>query len=126
VRLVQRLLACLLVLLVVGESSGLARAFSQKSAVSCCCGSHWAARPCRCPDCPASARKRTVTPSGDHLLADHDCDGAGSDDATVLSVVAVVMAQPSAARAPGPVAALRGATVLVRSGRAVEVDRPPP
>jgi hypothetical protein len=127
VRLARRIFAVAIVLLLVGESSGLARAFGAGSTIDCCCGPHSTARPCRCPDCPVSSRRTLhAAPTGDHLFADHGCDGAGADEAGVLAVLALPLSAPPATAGPrfaGFVAAL---AVLVRSGRALEVDRPPP
>jgi hypothetical protein len=64
--------------------------------------------------------------TGDHLLAGHDCDGASSDDPGVLSVVALALVLPPSTVMPSPVEACSAPAVLTRSGRAVEVDRPPP
>ena len=126
-RLAYRFLAVAIVLLLVGESSGLARAFGPGSTIDCCCGPHSTARPCRCPDCPVSSRRTLhAAPAGDHLFADHGCDGAGADEAGVLSVLALPFAPPPATAAPRVAGFVAALPVLIRSGRALEVDRPPP
>jgi hypothetical protein len=127
VRLAYRALAIAIVLLLVGESSGLARAFGRGSTIDCCCGPHSTARPCRCPDCPVSARRTLrAAPAGDHLLADHGCDGAGADEAGVLTVLALPLGAPPATAGPRFAGFVTAPSVLVRSGRALELDRPPP
>jgi hypothetical protein len=127
VRLAHRLLAVAIVLLLAGESSGLARAFGPGSSITCCCGPHSTARPCRCPDCPVSTRRTLhAAPPGDHLFADHGCDGAGADDPGVLTVLALPLTTPPATAGPRFAGVVATPALVIRSGRALEVDRPPP
>jgi len=125
-RALRSLLACALALLLVGEASGVARAFGRGASVACCCGAHFAARPCPCPDCPSSTQRAlTRAPSGARVDAGHACDGAGSDPAGVLQVLATLPAAPALAAAP----AARPSVLVRRAeprGRIVELDRPPP
>src|SRR4051812_36518695 len=100
-RLVRRVLALLLVLAVIGETSGVARAFGPGSTVHCCCGTHASARPCPCPDCPVTLHRAAPHDIGDaQLAAGRDCNGSTSDDAGVLSVLAVVADTMFAVAAP--------------------------
>lgn len=110
----------------IGESSGLARAFGPGSTIACCCGTHWTARRCRCPDCPVVARGRQRPAAGDRFAAEHDCDGAGNVDPGVLTVSALPVAAAPPSAAPPFAGALPPPAIPVRPGRAVDVDRPPP
>ncbi|HSN31816.1 MAG TPA: hypothetical protein VLU41_03960 [Ideonella sp.] len=126
-RLVRRTLVVLLVLVVVGETSGVARAFGPSATVHCCCGVHASARPCRCPDCPVALRRALRHDLGAaQLLATHDCDGNDGGDPGVLHVVAIAPRVPAAAAAPSPMDALAFAAPSPLRGRAVDVGRPPP
>lgn len=117
--------ACLLVLVVAVETSGLARAIGPSATVHCCCGPHASARPCDCPDCPATLRRAAHHDLGAaRLTADH-CDGHSASEPGVLRVLAVVtplvlLAAPE----------LRGffafAPPSPLGGRAVDIGRPPP
>jgi len=85
------------------------------------------ARTPRCPDCPVSLRRKPqLAPHDDHLYSERDCDGAHSDDPGALNVLALPVAAPPATAAPRVSGFVVTPTVLVRSGRALEVDRPPP
>jgi hypothetical protein len=128
VRLVRRVLVCLLVLVVLGETSGVARAIGPTETVHCCCGSHAAARPCPCPDCPVTLRRAAPHDIGNpQLTAARDCSGGGdAGDPGVLAVRAIAPALFSALAAPHP---RRFAYVAVASPfrtRAVDIGRPPP
>ena len=126
-RLVRRLLVCLLVLVVVGETSGVARAFGPGATVHCCCGAHASARPCPCPDCPVALRRAARHDIGDaRLAAAHDCSGASAEEAGVLSVLAVAPRAPLAVATIDPVRLAYTATASPLRSRAVDVGRPPP
>jgi hypothetical protein len=123
----RRILACLLALIVLGELSGVARAFGPGATVHCCCGAHASARPCPCPDCPAGVgragrRHRPATPP---VLDGRNCDGSHADDAGVLQVLAALPALPMLAALPVrrrddlPIP-------LALHGRAPDPTRPPP
>jgi hypothetical protein len=127
VRPVQRLFACVLVLLVIGESSGVARAFGLSSDVTCCCGTHASARPCGCRACPAAPHRHRLAAEGDQLTATHDCDGGGHAAAPgVLAVRALPPTLVAVVDLPALVGLIARATPLCRAGRAVDVGRPPP
>jgi hypothetical protein len=127
VRLVRRVLVLLLVLVVVGETSGVARAFGPGSSVHCCCGTHAAARPCPCPDCPVTLHRAPTRDEGDaRLAAGRDCDGASADDVGVLRVLAVAPRTIFAFAAPDPIGAADVTAPTPLRGRAVDVGRPPP
>ncbi|MGZ3439085.1 MAG: hypothetical protein ACXVDD_06205 [Polyangia bacterium] len=127
VRLCRRVLVLLLVLVVVGETSGVARAFGPGSSVHCCCGTHAAARPCPCPDCPVTLHRAPPRDEGDaRLAAGRDCSGATADDAGVLTVLAVAPRPLFAVAAPELVGAAYVAAPTPLRGRAVDVGRPPP
>lgn len=126
----RRVLVCALVLLVIGETSGVARAFAPGATVPCCCGAHSAARPCPCPDCPVSLHR---PPRDDHgqraqvrLAAGRDCEGAAADEPGLLTVVALAALEPTSVWAPRAVRRLGYAAPLPLHGRAVDVGRPPP
>jgi len=127
VRLVRRLLVCLLVLVVVGETSGMARAIGPGATVHCCCGAHASARPCPCPDCPVTLHRAAPHDIGAaRMTAAHDCSGGDAGDPGVLSVRAIAPELFSAVAAPHP---RRFAYVPVASPfrtRAVDIGRPPP
>ncbi|MCA1664522.1 MAG: hypothetical protein LC659_09670 [Myxococcales bacterium] len=126
-RLVRRVLVCLLVLVLVGETSGVARAIGPGTIVRCCCGAHATARPCPCPDCPVTLRRAAQHDVGAaRLTAAHDCSGADAGDPGVLAVRAIAPASRDFVTAPHP---RRFAYVFVASPvrtRAVDIGRPPP
>ncbi|HEX6839787.1 MAG TPA: hypothetical protein VF334_24595 [Polyangia bacterium] len=125
--LVRRVLVCLLVLVVVGETSGVARAFGPGATVHCCCGAHASARPCPCPDCPVTLRRAPRHDLGAaQLTPPRDCDGAGAGDPGVLHVVALAPHARFAVAIPAPAGALAFAAPSPLAGRAVDVGRPPP
>jgi hypothetical protein len=95
-RLVRRLLACVLLLLVVGETSGVARAFGPGSTVRCCCGPHASARPCPCPDCPVM-RLRAHRHEASAAALGRNCSGPRDDDPGILSIVALAVTPPALA-----------------------------
>jgi hypothetical protein len=127
VRLVRRVLVCLLVLVVLGETSGVARAIGPNETVHCCCGSHAAARPCPCPDCPVTLRRAAPHDIGAaQFIAAHDCTGGDPGDPGVLAIRAVSPDRSHPIAAPHP---HRLAYVAVTSPfrtRAVDIGRPPP
>jgi hypothetical protein len=127
VRFLRRVFACVLVLLLIGESSGIARAFGPGATVHCCCGDHTSARPCPCPDCPV-LRVRGHHHDGDaeaRLAAGRDCSGGSADDPGILTVVAVAIVSLAV-----PVPSLRDTLTFAppRSlrDRTVDAARPPP
>jgi hypothetical protein len=123
----RRVLVLLLVLVVVGETSGVARAFGPGSSVHCCCGTHSAARPCPCPDCPVTLHRAPPSDAGDaRVAAGRDCNGASSDDVGVLTVLAVAPRMIFAVAAPNPIGAAHVDAPTPLRGRAVDVGRPPP
>ncbi len=123
----RRLFVCLLALVVIGETSGVARAFGPGATVHCCCGAHASARPCPCPECPVTLRRAPRHDLGDaRLTAPPDCDGADAGDPGVLHVVAVAPAPLPAVAAPAPSPRLAFAAPSRLFGRAVDVGRPPP
>jgi hypothetical protein len=126
-QLVRRLLACLLALLIVGEVSGVARAYGPGSSVHCCCGAHLSARPCPCGACP-SKRVRSAegaAPAHSCLGVGRDCNGASLDDPGVLVMLAALPSPPSlAARTDG--GRLDFAAPARPTERALEPRRPPP
>ena len=122
----RRLLAGLLVLLVVGETSGIARAFGPGAIVHCCCGDHQSARPCPCPDCPVLLRRAHDHRHHDaRLMTARDCSGASVDDPGVLRVVAAALAVPSLT-SPSPRLAADFAAPRALADRATDPARPPP
>ena len=124
---VRRVLVCLLVLVVVGETSGVARAYGPGATVHCCCGAHASARPCPCPDCPVTLRRAPRHDVGAaQLTAPRDCDGASAGDPGVLHVVAIAPHARVAVAILAPAGALAFAAPSPLSGRAVDVGRPPP
>jgi hypothetical protein len=84
---VRPAIAILLCLLMVGESAGAARAFGIAATVHCCCGSHFGARRCKCPSCPAVKKKKSAT-----TRVTSDCARGGDEGR--LEIVAVPCAQP--------------------------------
>ncbi|MCU1278854.1 MAG: hypothetical protein JWM53_2400 [bacterium] len=121
------MLVLLLALVVVGESSGVARAFGPGSTVHCCCGTHSAARPCPCPDCPVTLHRATPHDVGDaRLAAGRDCNGSSADEVGVLGMLAVAPHAIFAALAPDAIGAAHVAAPSPLHGRAVDVGRPPP
>ncbi len=125
--LARRVLVLVLALVVVGETSGVARAFGPGATVHCCCGAHASARPCPCPDCPVTLRRAPRHDLGDaRLTAAPDCDGADAGDPGVLHVVAIAPAAPAAIGTPSPSRALAFAAPSSLCSRAVDVGRPPP
>jgi hypothetical protein len=125
VRLAQRLFACLLVALVVVETSGLARAFGPGATVHCCCGAHSSARPCPCPDCPVSLHRAPAHVDETRVATAPDCHGHHAGDPGVLTVLAIVAA-PLALPIPTPLLARVFATPSTPPSRTVDVARPPP
>jgi hypothetical protein len=127
VRLVRRLFVLLLVIVVVGETSGVARAFGPGSSVHCCCGTHAAARPCPCPDCPVTLHRAAPHDIGAATLAaGRDCNGAAADEVGVLTVLAIAPHALYPFAAPAAVGAAFFAPPSPLRGRAVDVGRPPP
>jgi hypothetical protein len=123
--LVGRFLALLLAALVLLEGSGFARAFGEGATVHCCCGSHSAARRCRCKACPTARRGTPPRADGDRLAASRECDGV-SGDAGVLVIVAVpVPAAPAAPILPPAVRVLAVAPSPLVT-RPLDFGRPPP
>jgi hypothetical protein len=123
----RRAVACVLALLVLGEVSGVARAYGPGSSVHCCCGEHASARPCPCAACP-SRRVRSaggVAPVQSCLGAGRDCHGASADDPGVLLMLAALSSPPAlAASVDGGRLELPAPRRLV--GRALDLRRPPP
>jgi hypothetical protein len=114
-------------LLVIGETSGIARAFGPGSTVHCCCGTHSSARPCPCPDCPVlgvRAHDHAVDPD-QRLTSGRNCTGATADDPGILTVVALALASASLAL-PSLHDQLSFATPSPLHDRAVDASRPPP
>jgi hypothetical protein len=123
----RRLLVCLLVFVVIGETSGVARAFGPGATVHCCCGAHASARPGPCPDCPVTLRRAPRHDIGAaQLTAAPDCTGADAGDPGVLHVVAIAPPAPLAVANRAPATALAFAAPSPLRGRAVDVGRPPP
>lgn len=120
----RRLVAGLLVLLVVGETSGIARAFGPGATIHCCCGDHSVARPCPCPDCPVLLR-RAHSHQDARVVAARDCTGSSVDDPGVLQVVAVALALPSLPSL-APAVAVRWTAPRAPSDRLPDSARPPP
>lgn len=126
-RLVRRLLACLLALVVLGESSGVARAFGPGSTVDCCCGEHAAARPCHCATCPVTKlRTRSTDPADGHVCPPRDCDGHTAGDPGVLRVLATPTPALPALAAPLAFARVVFAAPLPLRSRILDAGRPPP
>jgi hypothetical protein len=124
----RRVLACLLALLVLGEVSGVARAFGPGATVHCCCGGHASARPCPCPDCPAAVVRapRAHGAPAQARLDGRNCDGSSTtDDPGVLRVLAALPALSELSPAP-----VRGVVDFVPpvalSDRSPDPSRPPP
>lgn len=123
----RRALVCLLVVALVGETSGVARAFGPGATVHCCCGAHASARPCPCPDCPVTLRRAPAHDVGaSQLAAARECDGADAGDPGVLHVVAVSPRAPSSIAAPPPTGALDSFAPSALRTRSVDPTRPPP
>jgi len=124
VLLLRRLLACLLTVLVLLETGGVARAIAGAD-IACCCGHHSAARKCGCKSCPIVKRRAPRELIGDQLDSARDCQGGSSDQALVLQVTAlVVVAAPLLA--PRPIRAPLGLALVIPEGRRTGADRPPP
>jgi hypothetical protein len=126
VKLGRRIAVCVLVLLMWGETSGLARAFGPGSTVHCCCGTHASARPCPCPDCPVTILR--AHDAGDHdtrLTAGRDCSGSRLDDPGILTVVALAVVTPSLAP-PLTHAPATFPSAIAFTDRNPDVPRPPP
>lgn len=122
----RRVLVCLLALVVLGETSGVARAFGPGAIVHCCCGAHSTARPCPCPDCPVTLRRERPRDAGpSQLAAAHGCDGADASDPGVLHVVAVAPDLPAAVAAPSPTSTLRWPSPALLQTRSLDTNRPP-
>ena len=125
--LARRTFALLLVLVVVGETSGVARAYGPGATVHCCCGAHASARPCPCPDCPVTLRRAPRHDIGAaQLSAARECDGADAGDPGTLHVLAIAPPVRFAVATPAPTGALAFAAPSPLRGRAVDVGRPPP
>ena len=123
----RRALVCLLVLALVGETSGVARAFGPGATVRCCCGAHASARPCPCPDCPVTLRRAPARNAGpSHIGAARACDGADAGDPGVLHVVAVSPRAPFSIAAPFATGALASFAPSPLRTRALDPTRPPP
>lgn len=127
VRRSRALFACLLALVLLGESSGLARAFGPGTSVRCCCGEHQVARPCHCPSCPATRSERTsLQPEEQHLCAGRDCNGDSLNDPGVLRVLAPALERAALVFVPLASAHEMPAAPLPLRGRILELNRPPP
>jgi hypothetical protein len=124
-RLGRRVLACLLTLLVLGEVSGVARAFGPGATVHCCCGAHMSARPCPCPDCPAARVRLPHKREAARLDAARNCDGASADDPGVLQVLAALPSPPAIVVTSTRAAVALVAPTRLRS-RTLDPTRPPP
>ena len=121
------MLVCLLVLVVVGETSGIARAIGPGETVHCCCGAHAAARPCPCPDCPVTLRRaRPHNLGAAQLTAARDCSGGDAADPGVLAVRATAPEGVFAIAAPHPRRFAYAVATSPFGTRAVDVGRPPP
>ncbi len=125
-RLAPRIFACLLVVVVAVETSGVARAIGPAATVHCCCGAHASARPCPCPDCPVTLRRAAPKDVGDaRIAADPGCDGHSAADPGVLTVLAVV-APLIAVVVPEPRAFVASYSRSSLHTRTLDVARPPP
>jgi hypothetical protein len=122
-RLLRRLLAVALALLVLLEAGGVARALAADGEIDCCCGEHSAVRTCHCHDCPVARRGQQVR-EGDHL--DSQRCGGGAQDVGVLAVMAHALPAPPVLAGPRLVSRTPVVRSLVRAGRLVEAGRPPP
>lgn len=71
----------------VGESAGAAQAFGLAAMVHCCCGSHYGARRCKCPACPALKKKKSAT-----TRVTSDC-ARGSDEGR-LEILGALSVRP--------------------------------
>jgi hypothetical protein len=114
----------MLLVLLVGETSGVARAFGPGSTVRCCCGPHASARPCPCPDCPVM-RLRAHEHEAWAAAVGPNCSGARDEDPGILSIVALALAPPALAIHTTAVS-LAFASPLAPRTRPLEADRPPP
>jgi hypothetical protein len=123
----RRAFACVLALVLLGEVSGVARAFGPGASVRCCCGAHASARPCPCPDCPAGRVRsaKGAAPRHSCLGAGRHCDGSSADDPGVLLMLAALPAPPALAAAAGA-GRLDFAAPLPPRGRGLDPRRPPP
>lgn len=123
----RRVLVCLLAVIVLGETSGVARAYGPGATVHCCCGAHASARPCPCPDCPVTLRRAPRHDIGAaQLAAAPDCDGSALHDPGILHLVALASHAPFSVAAPAPHGALAFAAPSALCSRAVDIGRPPP
>lgn len=126
-QLARRLFACVLVLALLGETSGVARAYGPGAWVHCCCGIHSSARPCRCDTCPvAKLRTPAVEHDDGRVAGARHCDGSVAGDPGVLRVVATLTELPAPPSLPLSLAATFFAEPTPLRGRAVDVGRPPP
>lgn len=116
--------ALVLMLLVVIETGGLARAFAADASVHCCCGEHSAARRCDCKSCPVSLRGHRAAATGDRLTGGGPCRHATVDGAVLIMLALEapalpVLASDPPARAPCPLPAALVSAIM-------SADRPPP
>lgn len=124
---IGRLLVCLLLIVFVGETSGVARAFGAAATVRCCCGAHASARPCPCPDCPVTLRRAAPHDLGSaRFAAAAGCAGSAGDDIGLLRVAAVAPRAPFVLGRPAALVMRPVAASSVLRTRAVDVGRPPP
>lgn len=113
-----------IVALLVVETAGVARAFGRGARVSCCCGTHATARPCKCKRCPAARQHARDDGGGDRLAAGRDCDGDVVGD-EVLKPLAVVT-RPLWPRLRRPGRRLPARVPAAPTVRLIEAERPPP
>jgi len=125
--LVRQLIVALLVVLLVAESSGVARAFGPGSIVTCCCGPHSAARRCKCLHCPVAQRDdhdHDHERGGARIAAAQDCDGNAPEEA-VLDVEALLIT-PIAVPTPAAMSLRATWSLPELADRLTEPTRPPP